>query len=161
MLGGHEALRRQLRRWEGNLQPLPLSPLPTCSRARYRQRHGSRTDTEQQPVWATWLSICVCVCVHVCACVCKKGRRRDLCMCLFAGEPVPRPHLLLQRQKTGHSVSNLHLWGLETTATSAGGGWWGCRCRVHRCVPACTHGASIVGGGGWLPGPVPPAGQVG
>lgn len=89
MLGGHEALRRQLRHWERNLQPLPLSPLPTCSRARYRQRHGSHTDTEQQPVWATWLSICVCACVHVCACV---------CMCVQEGEEKGPLHVLVCRR---------------------------------------------------------------
>lgn len=81
-------------------------------------------------------------------------------MCLFAGEPVPRPHLPLQRQKTGHSVSNLHLWGLETTATSAvvGGG-----AADAGCTGVCQHArmGPALCVGGWLPGPVPPAGQVG
>lgn len=66
-------------------------------------------------------------------------------MCLFAGEPVPHPHLLLQPQRTGCPDSSLHLWGPETTATMSvvcapglgGGGAMDAGCGG---VPLCVQG---------------------
>ena len=107
-----------------------------------------------QPAGATWLSTCLCAHarVHMCVCVCvyKNARRRGLCVRLFAGEPVPHPHLLLQPQRTGCPDSSLHLWGPVTTATTSVvcapglGGRWGHGCRVCRCAP-CVCRAGLRG----------------